>query len=61
MGRSLNRQFENVLNIASYLHGYGTESSGRVFAVGGVLGVVNGVGGVILGLFDGVPVKSCND
>ena len=58
MGRSLNRQLENVHDFP--LHGYGTESSGRVFAVV-VLGVVNGVVGVILGLFDGVPAKSCND
>ena len=57
IGRSLKRQLENV-HIP--LQGYGTESSGMVLIVVVVLGVVNGVVGVIRGAFDGIPVKSCS-
>ena len=61
MGSSLKRQLGYIHGSIAPLHGYGTVSSGRVFALAVVvLGVVYGVVGIILGALDGISVRSCN-
>lgn len=62
MGRSLKRQLGYIHGSISPLHGYGTVSSGRIFALAVVvLGVVYGVVGVIRGSFGAIPVISCSN